>query len=119
MRLESIIGTVPFRDGGNGPDLGAGNVNPHAESETSTPDPNEAVVETYDRIGGLYDRFVSQLSGRTRSRAIAGLEFAGDERVLEVGCGTGRASTELTAELAGSGRVYGLDATPGMIARVE
>ena len=80
---------------------------------------NVSVVRTYDRLSELYDRLVSPLSGRTRSRAVSGLELAGDERVLEVGCGTGHALTELAAELAETGRVYGLDAAPGMLARAR
>ena len=89
------------------------------DSSEPIPDANETVVETYDRVSGVYDRLVSSLSGRTRSRAIAGLELAGDERVLEVGCGPGRALTELAAALADTGRVYGLDAAPGMLERAR
>lgn len=48
------------------------------------------------------------------NRLIAELELAGDESVLDLGCGDG----VLTAELAGRvprGRVVGVDSSPGMV----
>lgn len=46
--------------------------------------------------------------------ALAGLDLADRERVLDVGCGTGELTRVLAEETAGS--VYGLDADPSLLA---
>ena len=61
-----------------------------------------------------YDR-VSEPHVRWGSSVVDRLELAGDERVLDAGCGTGRVTEQLLARLP-RGRVIGLDASPGMLA---
>jgi trans-aconitate 2-methyltransferase len=61
----------------------------------------------------LYRR-VSALQQHVAERSLSGLELAGDERVLDVGCGDGR----ITAEIAGRlprGSAMGVDASESMI----
>lgn len=81
--------------------------------------PNDAVVETYDRLATLYDWVVAPLQAGTRERALDLLALDGGERVLEVGCGPGRASVALAGRVGPDGRVVGLDAARGMVVRAR
>ncbi len=49
------------------------------------------------------------------NKMIAGLELAGDESILDLGCGDGVLTAQL-AELVPKGRVLGVDASEGMVA---
>lgn len=88
----------------------------------STPEPgvsNETVVGTYDRLAVLYDRLVAPLESGTRERAFDLLGLDGGERVVEVGCGPGRAAVALAGHAGQAGRVVAVDAAPGMLARAR
>ena len=61
----------------------------------------------YERISGLQRRLARATLGQ--------LSLAGDERVLDVGCGDGYITRAIAARLPG-GSVLGLDASPRMIA---
>ena len=61
---------------------------------------------TYDRVSGD----VQLLWAREQ---LSRVEFAGDEVVLDAGCGSGRV-TALLVELVPRGRVYGVDVAPSM-----
>ena len=65
---------------------------------------------TYDRIADPHARWGGTVLGR--------LPLAGDETVLDAGCGSGRV-TELLAERLPRGRVIALDGSPAMIARAQ
>jgi trans-aconitate 2-methyltransferase len=47
-------------------------------------------------------------------RVLERIELEGDERVLDIGCGTGRVTAELAARVPG-GRVVGVDQSPSML----
>ncbi|MFC7133895.1 MULTISPECIES: class I SAM-dependent methyltransferase [Salinibaculum] len=80
---------------------------------------NRTVVDTYDRLASLYDWFVTPLEAGTSARALKLLGLRGGERVIEIGCGPGRALTAL-AELSGpDGEVLGIDAAAGMAERAH
>ena len=72
------------------------------------------------RWASHYDLVVKLLmSGRERrlrSETIRRAAIAGGETVLDVGCGTGTLTILAKAETGENGRVYGLDASPEMIA---
>lgn len=80
---------------------------------------NDVVAATYDRIAPLYDVVVAPFAGGTRRRALDLLAVGDGDRVLEVGCGPGHALVPLARSLDASGRVVGLDAAPGMVARAS
>jgi demethylmenaquinone methyltransferase/2-methoxy-6-polyprenyl-1,4-benzoquinol methylase len=61
----------------------------------------------YRYLSKVYDRVNPFVwNERMRDEAVAMLELSGDERVLDVGCGTGFATEALLAE---AGEVHGLD----------
>jgi trans-aconitate 2-methyltransferase len=57
---------------------------------------------------------ISELQRQLAARSLAGLAFAGDERVLDVGCGDGFVTRMIAARLS-RGAVVGIDASPRMI----
>ena len=61
---------------------------------------------TYDRIAGPMTRWGSDVLDR--------LELAGDETVLDAGCGSGRVTEQLAQRLP-LGRVIALDGSPSMV----
>ncbi|MEN8161839.1 MAG: methyltransferase domain-containing protein, partial [Myxococcota bacterium] len=76
----------------------------------------------YDRIAAEYDRDAGQQSGRfarvvegARKRAVAALELRAGQTVLDVGCGTGASFARLVAAVGPTGRVVGVDQSPGML----
>jgi demethylmenaquinone methyltransferase/2-methoxy-6-polyprenyl-1,4-benzoquinol methylase len=76
----------------------------------------------YDRIATEYDRDAGQESGRfsrivegARKRAVAALQLEPGQTVLDVGCGTGASLSRLVAGVGATGRVVGVDQSPGML----
>lgn len=77
---------------------------------------------TLDYAAGVYD-WLSPLMTFGQERRFSGkiielLELKGNERILDVGCGTGTLSIEIAGKLSGMGGnplVAGLDAAPKMI----
>jgi trans-aconitate 2-methyltransferase len=65
---------------------------------------------TYDRISAPQQRWAAEQLG--------GLELAGDEIVLDAGCGSGRVTRELCARVP-RGAVYAVDAAPSMVAHAR
>ncbi len=68
--------------------------------------PHDWDAATYDRVGTPMARWGAVVLDR--------LPLAGDERVLDAGCGSGRV-TELLAERLPNGTVVALDGSPAMI----
>jgi trans-aconitate 2-methyltransferase len=66
------------------------------------------------RDGATYDRISAPLE-RIGREVLARLELAGDETVLDAGCGSGRV-TEALIERLPQGQVIGFDGSPEMIA---
>lgn len=80
---------------------------------------NESIAATYDRFATLYDWFVAPLEARTRQRALDLLAIEPDDRIVELGCGSGHALVSLARLLDQTGHVIGLDAAPGMLDRAR
>ena len=74
--------------------------------------PDHGVVADWD---GQSYREVSALQTWVATRSLAGVAMAGDERVLDVGCGDGRI-TAAVAEQLPDGSILGIDPSPRMIA---
>jgi ubiquinone/menaquinone biosynthesis C-methylase UbiE len=83
--------------------------------------PLDTVVARYDRAAPLY-RYAEWsilLAPGFRRRAVQRIGLRQGERVLEVGCGTGRNLTFLRDAVGAEGQVIGIDATPGMLAQAR
>jgi demethylmenaquinone methyltransferase/2-methoxy-6-polyprenyl-1,4-benzoquinol methylase len=83
--------------------------------------PLERVVGRYDRVARWYrfGEWTILLAPGFRRRAVARLALKPGERVVEVGCGTGR-NLQLLQEAVGSeGQVIGVDASTGMLAEAQ
>jgi ubiquinone/menaquinone biosynthesis C-methylase UbiE len=81
----------------------------------------DAVTRRYDRIASLIPLFewlLFQPAG-FRKQAVARLDLKAGDHVLEIGCGTGRNLPYLHEAVGPQGRVYGVDISPGMLARAR
>jgi len=79
------------------------------------------ITDRYNRIAGLipiFDWLFFQPPG-FRRKAAERLELRAGDRVLEIGCGTGRNIPYLREAVGPLGRVYGVDLSPGMLAKAR
>jgi demethylmenaquinone methyltransferase/2-methoxy-6-polyprenyl-1,4-benzoquinol methylase len=77
------------------------------------------ITQRYNRLSGLiplFDWLFFQPPG-FRAKAADRLELRPGSHVLEIGCGTGRNIPYLSKAVGPDGRVYGVDISPGMLAR--
>jgi ubiquinone/menaquinone biosynthesis C-methylase UbiE len=74
----------------------------------------EAARRFYDRISPVYDALADASEHACRERGLSLLAPAPGERALEVGYGTGHSLVELARRVGETGRVVGLDVSPGM-----
>lgn len=83
--------------------------------------PLKKVVSRYDRVARWYrfGEWTILLAPGFRRRAVARIGLKPGERVVEIGCGTGR-NLELLRNAVGSkGHVIGVDASSGMLAQAQ
>jgi len=79
------------------------------------------VSRRYDRIAGfipLFDRMLFLPHGLRRQAADV-LGLSRGDSVLEIGCGTGNSFAYLRDAVGPAGRIYGVDISPGMLARAQ
>jgi demethylmenaquinone methyltransferase/2-methoxy-6-polyprenyl-1,4-benzoquinol methylase len=83
--------------------------------------PLERVVARYDRVAPWYrfGEWTILLAPGFRRRAVARLGLKPGERVMEVGCGTGRNLALLREAVGSEGEVIGVDASAGMLAEAQ
>src|ERR1700730_4699621 len=83
--------------------------------------PLERVVARYDRAARWYrfGEWTILLAPGFRGRAVARLGLKPGERVMEVGCGTGRNLPFLRDAVGREGEVIGVDASGGMLAGAQ
>lgn len=79
------------------------------------------VRRRYNRLAPIYVAFeyVFLLPPGIRRRAVKALDLKSGDRVLEVGCGTGRNLKLLVSAVGRTGHVYGVDLSEGMLARAK
>lgn len=79
------------------------------------------VSKRYDRLAGLIPFFewLLFLPRGLRRETVARLDLKPSARVLEIGCGTGRNFPHLCDAVGPHGRVYGVDLSAGMLAKLE
>ncbi len=85
----------------------------------SLPREPEFVRRRYDRLAPWYPVFewILWLPRGIRERAVQLLDLDRGDRVLEVGCGTGRNLKFLHAAVGREGHLYGVDLSEGMLTR--
>jgi SAM-dependent methyltransferase len=79
------------------------------------------IAARYDRLAGLIG-FIDWLffvPPRFRARAAQHLALRPGDRVLEIGCGTGRNFPYLRDAVGPGGQVYGVDLSPGMLTKAR
>ena len=79
------------------------------------------VERRYDRIAGLITFFEWMLfvPPQLRQRAAVRLGLKAGDRVLEIGCGTGRNFPYLRQQIGPRGTLYGVDLSSGMLRRAR
>ena len=79
------------------------------------------VRRRYNRLASIYVFFewLFWLPRGIRPRAVERLNLKPGDRVLEVGCGTGRNLVFLSRAVGPDGRVYGVDISEGMLAKAR
>jgi ubiquinone/menaquinone biosynthesis C-methylase UbiE len=83
--------------------------------------PLPQLTRRYDRVARWYRaaEISILLPHRLRRKAVRRLELKPGETVLEIGCGTGRNLPLLCEVVGDDGRVIGVDASSGMLARAQ
>ena len=79
------------------------------------------IAARYDRIAGMIG-FIDWLffvPRHFRAHAAKRLALRPGQRVLEIGCGTGRNFPYLRAAVEAQGRIYGVDLSAGMLAKAR
>jgi ubiquinone/menaquinone biosynthesis C-methylase UbiE len=73
-----------------------------------------------NHVASLYDPLVEKMSfgreRRFREKTLDLMDIRPDDRVLDIGCGTGSLTIMIARRLTGNGQVIGIDAAPKMIA---
>ncbi len=74
--------------------------------------------ETFDAVSGGYDGKALRFFPESAKIMAALLDLRGDERVLDVACGTGHASLAIASTLP-RGRITAVDLSPGMLGQAR
>ena len=79
------------------------------------------IAARYDRIAGLigFIDWLFFIPPQFRKRTAQRLALRPGDRVLEIGCGTGRNFPYLRQAVGPSGRIYGVDLSAGMLAKAQ
>ena len=79
------------------------------------------VAQRYDRLAGLITFFewLLFLPPGLRQKAVRRLSLRPGDRILEVGCGTGRNFPYLYQAVGAGGRIHGVDISGGMLHRAR
>jgi len=70
---------------------------------------------SYDKMSRWYDVVAGHFESKHRDIGLAQMNIQEGEIILEIGCGTGRSLLALAQSVDGSGRVYGIDISEGML----
>jgi demethylmenaquinone methyltransferase/2-methoxy-6-polyprenyl-1,4-benzoquinol methylase len=74
-----------------------------------------SVRENYDRLSGWYDLMAGWLERRFTRVGLQMLDIWEDDRVLEIGFGTGHGILSMAESVGPYGKVDGVDLSPGMV----
>jgi ubiquinone/menaquinone biosynthesis C-methylase UbiE len=90
-----------------------------SESEPLANIDHSVVRGNYDRLSRWYDLLEGNWEREPREAALAGLEICPGGSVLEIGCGTGNSLEVLPEITAGSGKVFFVDLSMGMLRQAQ
>lgn len=83
----------------------------------------EAVRDLYDRLAPLYDAVAAGYdlvgAGRFHRRAVEALALRPGDTAVDLACGTGANLQPLVEAVGPTGRVVGVDLSPGMLAKAR
>lgn len=77
--------------------------------------PREEARDAYNRLSRIYDFLTSGGEEKIKKSGIELLNPSDGERVLEIGCGTGKGLLEIAQRIGSDGRVFGIDISEGML----
>jgi len=76
---------------------------------------SETARVSYNRMSRWYDLLSNRFERKFRDTGISMIEATGGETILEIGFGTGHSIVALARAVGGSGMVYGIDISDGML----
>ena len=81
----------------------------------------DSIARRYDRLAPYIKllEWALWIPAGLRRKAVEALELGRGDRVMEIGCGTGRNLGFLREAVGPSGRVYGVDLSAGMLAKAR
>ena len=71
--------------------------------------------KAYSKMSRTYDLFAGTFENRYKNMVLKQLNIESGEEVLEVGFGTGYSLKQMAESAGKTGRVYGIDISPGML----
>ena len=73
----------------------------------------------YNKISSFYDALADRSEAPVRKAGLNLLKARADEKILEIGCGTGHALSVLAEAVGSGGKVFGLDLSDRMVRLAE
>ncbi len=76
---------------------------------------HKELQSAYNKVHGLYDEFWVTEAGKPVEELLSRLSLAGNEKVIEAGCGTGYATVRIAEKLDDPSQVTAVDLSQGML----
>lgn len=90
--------------------------NPKLQSVSDEPQrPREEAKKAYDHLSRIYDFLTSGREEKLKGHGVTILDPVENEKILEIGCGTGSSLISLAEKVGPGGRVHGIDISEGML----